>query len=94
MILIYLDNAMTELRAERDAAQQPFTHDDLHAAIKAGERVRPKMMTVAAIIGLLPIMWSHGTGAEAMQRIALPMIGGMDPRPCSRWSSFPRSMRW
>jgi len=80
VMLIYLDNAMSELRAERDAAQQPFTHDDLHAAIMAGavERVRPKMMTVAAIMaGLLPIMWSHGTGAEVMQRIAVPMIGGM-----------------
>ena len=45
----------------------------------AVERVRPKMMTVAAIMaGLLPIMWSHGTGAEVMQRIAVPMIGGMD----------------
>ena len=44
----------------------------------AVERVRPKMMTVAAIMaGLLPIMWSHGAGAEVMQRIAVPMIGGM-----------------
>jgi Cu(I)/Ag(I) efflux system membrane protein CusA/SilA len=44
----------------------------------AVERVRPKMMTVAAIMaGLLPIMWGHGTGAEVMQRIAVPMIGGM-----------------
>ena len=54
--------------------------DDLHAAIMSGavERVRPKMMTVCAIMaGLLPIMWSHGTGAEVMQRIAVPMIGGM-----------------
>jgi hypothetical protein len=43
----------------------------------AVERVRPKMMTVFAIMaGLLPIMWSHGTGAEVMQRIAVPMIGG------------------
>jgi Cu(I)/Ag(I) efflux system membrane protein CusA/SilA len=42
------------------------------------DRVRPKMMTVAAIMaGLLPIMWTHGTGAEVMQRIAVPMIGGM-----------------
>jgi len=40
--------------------------------------VRPKMMTVTAIIaGLLPILWSHGTGSELMQRIAVPMIGGM-----------------
>ena len=44
----------------------------------AVERVRPKMMTVVAIIaGLLPIMWSTGTGSEVMQRIAVPMIGGM-----------------
>jgi copper/silver efflux system protein len=43
-----------------------------------GERVRPLMMTVTAIMaGLLPIMWNHGTGAEMMQRIAVPMIGGM-----------------
>ena len=44
----------------------------------AVERVRPKMMTVVAIMaGLLPILWSHGTGSEVMQRIAVPMIGGM-----------------
>jgi Cu(I)/Ag(I) efflux system membrane protein CusA/SilA len=44
----------------------------------AVERVRPKMMTVVAIIaGLLPILWSTGTGSEVMQRIAVPMIGGM-----------------
>jgi copper/silver efflux system protein len=42
------------------------------------ERVRPKMMTVVAIMaGLLPILWSHGAGSEVMQRIAVPMIGGM-----------------
>jgi copper/silver efflux system protein len=44
----------------------------------AVERVRPKMMTVVAIMaGLLPILWSSGTGSEIMQRIAVPMIGGM-----------------
>ena len=44
----------------------------------AVDRVRPKMMTVTAIMaGLLPIMWSSGTGADVMQRIAAPMIGGM-----------------
>jgi len=42
------------------------------------KRVRPKMMTVMAIImGLLPIMWSHGSGADVMKRIAAPMIGGI-----------------
>ena len=80
VMLIYLDAAMTELQARREAEGRPFTRDDLYAAIMTGavERVRPKMMTVAAIMaGLLPIMWSHGTGAEVMQRIAVPMIGGM-----------------
>ena len=80
VMLIYLDTAMTELQARREAEDRPFTRDDLYAAIMTGavERVRPKMMTVAAIMaGLLPIMWSHGTGAEVMQRIAVPMIGGM-----------------
>ncbi len=80
VMLIYLDNAMTELQAEREAQGRPFIADDLYAAIMAGavERVRPKMMTVAAIMaGLLPILWSQGTGAEVMQRIAVPMIGGM-----------------
>ena len=49
-------------------------------AIIAGavERVRPKMMTVVAIMaGLLPILWSVGAGSEVMRRIAVPMIGGM-----------------
>jgi copper/silver efflux system protein len=80
VMLIYLDNALTQLQAKRAAERQPFLREDLHAAIMDGavERVRPKMMTVAAIMaGLLPIMWSHGTGAEVMQRIAVPMIGGM-----------------
>ncbi len=80
VMLIYLDQAFTELQAQRAAEGRPFTHEDLHAAIMSGggERVRPLMMTVAAIMaGLLPIMWNHGTGAEVMQRIAVPMIGGM-----------------
>jgi copper/silver efflux system protein len=56
------------------------TAQDLRAAIMEGavQRVRPKMMTVAAIMGgLLPIMWTTGTGADVMKRIAAPMIGGM-----------------
>ena len=67
VMLIYLDNAMTELQAEREAQGRPFIADDLYAAIMAGavERVRPKMMTVAAIMaGLLPILWSQGTGPK------------------------------
>src|SRR5262249_31338131 len=54
------------------------TYDDLREAIIHGavKRIRPKMMTVvAAMMGLLPIMWSLGTGADMMKRIAAPMIG-------------------
>ncbi|KAA0073834.1 CusA/CzcA family heavy metal efflux RND transporter [Tardiphaga sp. P9-11] len=80
VMLIYLNHALEEVRAERLAASKPFTEEDLYRAIMLGavERVRPKMMTVVAIMaGLLPIMWSTGTGSEIMQRIAVPMIGGM-----------------
>src|ERR1700726_1628629 len=80
VMLIYLDHALTERRARCASERRAFTRDDLRAAIMAGavERVRPKMMTVTATIaGPLPILWSHGTGSELMQRIAVPMIGGM-----------------
>jgi Cu(I)/Ag(I) efflux system membrane protein CusA/SilA len=80
VMLIYLEHAYVEMQEQCETEQRPFTHEDLYAAIMSGavERVRPKMMTVCAIMaGLLPIMWSHGTGAEVMQRIAVPMIGGM-----------------
>jgi Cu(I)/Ag(I) efflux system membrane protein CusA/SilA len=44
----------------------------------AVQRVRPKMMTVMAMtMGLLPLLWSHGTGADVMKRIAAPMVGGL-----------------
>jgi Cu(I)/Ag(I) efflux system membrane protein CusA/SilA len=71
---------MKELHAARLAEGRPFTRGDLNQAIMLGavERVRPKMMTVVAIMaGLIPILWSTGTGSEVMQRIAVPMIGGM-----------------
>jgi Cu(I)/Ag(I) efflux system membrane protein CusA/SilA len=79
-MLIYLDNALVARQAAAARDARPMTRDDVYAAIMEGavERVRPKMMTVVAIMaGLLPIMWSHGTGSEVMQRIAVPMIGGM-----------------
>src|SRR5260370_18985682 len=79
-MLIYLDEAMKELHAERQAEGRPFTRKDLNEAIMLGavERVRPKMMTVVAIMaGLIPILWSPGTGSEGRQRIAVPMIVGM-----------------
>ncbi len=80
VMLIYLEHAWQEIQLRRAAAAHQLTADDLHAAIMQGavERVRPKMMTVVAIMaGLLPIMWGSGTGSEVMSRIAAPMIGGM-----------------
>ncbi len=80
VMLLYLDQALREIQARRQSDGLRPSHDDLQQAIITGavERVRPKMMTVVAIMaGLLPIMWSHGTGAEVMRRIAAPMVGGM-----------------
>jgi len=80
VMLIYLDNALREVTDHCHTEGRSVTRRDLYAAIIEGavERVRPKMMTVVAIMaGLLPILWSHGTGSEVMQRIAVPMIGGM-----------------
>ena len=75
VMLIYLDHAWKA----RVTAGSPSTRD-LYEAIMEGavERVRPKMMTVAAIMGgLLPILWGSGAGGTIMRRIAAPMIGGM-----------------
>ncbi len=80
VMLIYLNQALAEIKTQRGIEGRALTRGDLYDAIMEGavERVRPKMMTVVAIMaGLLPIMWSTGTGSEIMQRIAVPMIGGM-----------------
>jgi Cu(I)/Ag(I) efflux system membrane protein CusA/SilA len=80
VMLIYLNHALAQIEARRMAEGRALSRADLYDAIMEGavERVRPKMMTVVAIMaGLLPIMWSTGTGSEIMQRIAVPMIGGM-----------------
>uniref|UniRef100_UPI0035C7C3E8 efflux RND transporter permease subunit n=1 Tax=Methylorubrum thiocyanatum TaxID=47958 RepID=UPI0035C7C3E8 len=80
IMLVYLDHAWDERRAAALVAGRESTRADLYQAIMVGavERVRPKMMTVVAIMaGLLPILWSTGAGSEIMQRIAVPMIGGM-----------------
>ncbi|RNJ48721.1 efflux RND transporter permease subunit [Methylocystis hirsuta] len=80
VMLIYLDAAMNEVADARANQGKAFTKADLREAIMLGavERVRPKMMTVVAIMaGLVPILWSTGAGSEVMQRIAVPMIGGM-----------------
>ncbi|MDP1861705.1 MAG: efflux RND transporter permease subunit, partial [Gemmatimonadaceae bacterium] len=80
VMLIYLDHAWEEVRTRRGAKGEKVTVSDLYDAVMEGgvERVRPKMMTVTAIMaGLLPIMWGSGAGASVMKRIAAPMIGGM-----------------
>jgi Cu(I)/Ag(I) efflux system membrane protein CusA/SilA len=76
VMLIYLDHAW----AARRAAGGVATLRDLYDAVMEGavERVRPKMMTVTAIMaGLLPLLWGTGAGGTVMRRIAAPMIGGM-----------------
>ena len=76
IMLIYLDHAFDERRE----AGQLHGRADVDAAVEHGavERVRPKMMTVTAIMAsLIPIMWSQGAGADVMKRIAAPMVGGM-----------------
>jgi copper/silver efflux system protein len=76
VMLLYLDHAWEDVIRD---GRKP-TLDELAGAIEYGavNRLRPKLMTVAAImLGLLPALWSHGTGAEVMQRIAAPMVGGM-----------------
>ncbi|MBI2725839.1 MAG: efflux RND transporter permease subunit [Polaromonas sp.] len=80
VMLIYLDHAWEEVKVRRQAEGKTPGAADLYAAVMDGavERVRPKMMTVVAIMaGLLPIMWGSGTGSEVMSRIAAPMVGGM-----------------
>ena len=80
VMLIYLEHAWERIKAERKADGQEPTPGDLYAAVMEGavDRVRPKMMTVVAIMaGLLPIMWGTGAGSEVMRRIAAPMVGGM-----------------
>jgi Cu(I)/Ag(I) efflux system membrane protein CusA/SilA len=75
-MLIYLDEAR-----ENHLRRGPLrTREDVAAAVSEGalERLRPVVMTVTAIIaGLMPILWSAGTGAGVMKRIAAPMVGGM-----------------
>ncbi|HZX94428.1 MAG TPA: efflux RND transporter permease subunit, partial [Myxococcales bacterium] len=72
VMLLYLDLAWKE--------RKPATAEDAREAVVHGavKRIRPKMMTVATIVvGLVPILWSHGTGADVMKRIAAPMVGGV-----------------
>ena len=76
IMLLYLDQAYDKAKS----AGRMHSLVDLQEAVEEGavKRIRPKMMTVLAILlGLLPIMWSHGAGADTMKRIAAPMVGGV-----------------
>ena len=80
IMLVYLNQAYQQML--NDCAQQQITpsEESLFSAVVqgAGMRVRPVMMTAAAIVvGLLPILFGTGTGSEVMSRIAAPMVGGM-----------------
>jgi Cu(I)/Ag(I) efflux system membrane protein CusA/SilA len=75
-MLLYLDLAYAEWQKRGEMRHVTDLRDAIyHGAVK---RVRPKAMTACVIIaGLAPILWSHGTGADVMKRIATPMIGGV-----------------
>ncbi len=76
VMIVYLNSSRKQYQAENRLK----TEEDLRKSVEEGavERVRPKIMTVATtILALLPVMLGHGTGAEVMQRIAAPMVGGM-----------------
>ncbi len=80
IMLVYLKNAWEQQLCVAESQNREATYEELVGAIVDGAllRLRPKVMTVAAIIaGLLPIMLTTGTGSEVMQRIAAPMVGGM-----------------
>ena len=75
-MLLFLDLAYEErVRAGRMQTPADLEEAIVHGAVR---RIRPKMMTVTAMfMGLLPIMWSLGSGADVMKRIAAPMVGGV-----------------
>jgi Cu(I)/Ag(I) efflux system membrane protein CusA/SilA len=80
VMLVYLNQAIRRQQSLADAEGRSLSRDNVRQAVIDGAllRVRPIMMTVAAIIaGLLPIMLGGGTGSEVMRRIAAPMVGGM-----------------
>jgi Cu(I)/Ag(I) efflux system membrane protein CusA/SilA len=76
VMLLYLDHAYEKFMKEEHLNNRNDLADSVYEG--AVKRVRPKVMTICVIIaGLLPIMWSHGTGADVMKRIATPMVGGV-----------------
>lgn len=80
VMVIYLNDAMQQLIAQKGNSRESITSHDLHEFVIAGasKRLRPKLMTVSvALFGLIPVLWSTGVGSDVMQPIVLPMIGGV-----------------
>jgi Cu(I)/Ag(I) efflux system membrane protein CusA/SilA len=80
VMVVYLEESVAKRQAACTASNTPFTHSDLIQAVKDGARLRlrPKVMTVATVVAsLLPLFWSHRTGAEVMKPLATPVVGGM-----------------
>ncbi len=80
VMVIYLNDAMQQLVALKGNSKEKITRADLHEYVMNGavKRLRPKLMTVCvALFGLVPILWSTGTGSDVMLPIVLPMIGGV-----------------
>ena len=80
VMLEFLDQAFKDVTARREAAGSKVTVEDLYEAVVQGAvyRIRPVMMTIAgSVVGLLPVMFSSGTGSEVIRRISAPMVGGM-----------------
>jgi Cu(I)/Ag(I) efflux system membrane protein CusA/SilA len=80
VMVIYLNDAMQQLVALKGNSRETITRADLHEYVMNGavKRLRPKLMTVCvALFGLVPILWSTGTGSDVMLPIVLPMIGGV-----------------
>ncbi len=81
IMVVYLHEALDKkLRAHQKGLRGPITNEDIYEATVEGSvlRLRPKLMTVfTAMVGLIPVMWSTGTGADVMKPLTAPMIGGL-----------------
>jgi Cu(I)/Ag(I) efflux system membrane protein CusA/SilA len=80
VMVIYLNDAMQQLVALKGNSKETITREDLRIYVMNGavKRLRPKLMTVCvALFGLVPVLWSTGTGSDVMVPIVLPMIGGV-----------------
>ena len=80
IMVIYLNDAMQRLVAEKGNSRETITKEDLQEAVfhGAAKRLRPKLMTVSvSLFGLVPVLWATGTGSDVMLPIVLPMIGGV-----------------